>query len=464
MASPAFAAKLAVARLSGAASRRAGRGGGTSLPGKLLLRLDRDALAELAGGLREGSVLVSATNGKTTTAAMTAAILRRAGRPFVHNRAGANLPSGVASALLADASPLGRPRSPLGLFEVDEAALEPVAEAVRPRCLLLMNLFRDQLDRYGELELIGRRWRRVVERHPEARMVLGADDPLVGDIGEGRREGTTFFGVEDTTVAAPLQHAADSKWCVRCGTPYAYSAAFVGHLGHYACPNCGHARPRPDIAAEAVHLDGMRGVRFTVRAAEGSAAVDLPIPGLYNVYNALAALALTRELGIPLADGAAALSEFRSAFGRVERIDTGHDGRSLVLLLVKNPAGANEVVRTLLLEEGPLPLLLALNDGIADGRDTSWIWDVDLEALAGRAAPITCSGTRAAELAVRLKYGGLDLDAVRAVEPDLERALDGALAALPAGGTLFCLPTYTALLAISRLVAERGWAQGYWDA
>ena len=446
---------VAAARLVRALIRRAGRGG-TTAPGRVLLRLDRHAIAHLGSRLEGGTVLVSATNGKTTTASMLAGALDRAGIPVVRNRAGSNMNWGVATALL-DA---GRRGGELGVFEVDEAWLVPVAAELDPRMLMLGNLFRDQLDRYGELEAIADRWADLTERRDGlSDLVLCADDPLVADLGRDRQR-VTYFGVEDDSLALPeLQHAADSKHCRRCGHAYEYEAIYMGHLGHYRCPNCGRERPAAQVVAERVVLRGMSGSDVSLRTPAGSAQVKLPLPGLYNVYNALGAAAAALELGVSLDQVRAGLEGTAAVFGRVETIPLG--GRDVSILLVKNPAGANEVLRTLTLEAGTLDLWLALNDGIADGRDVSWIWDADFELLAGRARRITCSGTRAEEMALRLKYAGVD--APIAVERDLGESLDAAVADRDGGGRpLFALPTYTALLELRDLLAARGVA-GRWS-
>jgi lipid II isoglutaminyl synthase (glutamine-hydrolysing) len=446
-----------LARLARATSRRVGRTGGTTAPGRLLLKASPRALQRMSGELDEGSVLVSATNGKTTTAAMIAAALERAGRPVVHNRAGSNMAWGVATALL-DA---GRERGQLGLFEVDEAWLPAVARDVNPRLLLLSNLFRDQLDRYGELELLADRWAELVGELDtqegtggRARFVLNADDPLVADLGR-ERSGVTYFGVEDDSQALPgMQHAADSKHCRNCGHLYEYDAVYMGHLGRYHCPNCGRTRPEPTVAATRVELQGMDGSNVTLRTPAGEIELRLPLPGLYNVYNAVAAAATALELGVPLATVGEALEGFGGAFGRVETIPV--DGRQLSILLIKNPAGANEVLRTLTLEGGKLDLWMALNDNIADGRDVSWIWDADFEVLAGRVRRVTCSGTRAEEMALRLKYAGIDAELE--VERDLGESLDAAIRNA-ANERVYALPTYTALLDLRDLLANRGLAK-----
>jgi lipid II isoglutaminyl synthase (glutamine-hydrolysing) len=446
--------EIAIARAVAGVSRLAGAGGGTTLPGKLLWKLDPGAVDRLAARLPRGSALVSATNGKTTTAAMAAEILAPSVR-LAHNRAGANLVSGVASALVAARG------AELGLFEVDEAALPEVARRVAPRAVSLGNLFRDQLDRYGELELLAGRWREMARALPAAAtLVANGDDPQLGALAEDRA-GSVVFGLDDPRHASPeLQHAADSKWCVRCGTSYEYAAAYIGHLGDYRCPACGHARPPLEIAAREIELGGLESVSFSLATPEGERRVELRVPGLYNVYNALAAASLSRALGASVDEIVAGLQGFSAAFGRFERIEL--DGRSLLTLLIKNPAGANEVVRTLVAGGTPRLLLIALNDEIADGRDVSWIWDVDFEPLLAGVERLIATGERAAELALRFKYAGLDESAIEVV-PSLEDALDRGLAQTPAGGELAALPTYTAMLGLRKIVSRRGFARPYWE-
>jgi lipid II isoglutaminyl synthase (glutamine-hydrolysing) len=450
-----LSAEILLARAAAALSRVLGAGGGTTVPGKLLWKLDPGAVDRLAARLPRGSALISATNGKTTTAAMVARILAPSVR-LAHNRSGANLVSGVASALLAARE------AELGLFEVDEAALPEVARRLQPRAISLGNLFRDQLDRYGELELLAQRWRGAVRELPaEAALVVNGDDPQVGDLAS-ERPGSTVFGVDDPRHAfAELQHAADSKWCVRCGTAYVYAAAYMGHLGDYRCPACGHARPHLHVRAREIELNGIDGISFELVTPEGSRRVELGVPGLYNVYNALAAAALARALGSSLEEIQAGLQGFSAAFGRFERISIGE--RSLLVLLIKNPAGANEIVRTLLTAAPPRLLLVALNDEIADGRDVSWIWDVDFEPLIGGLERLIASGERAAELALRFKYAGLPAESIEIV-PSLEEALDRGLELTPPNEDLIALPTYTAMLGLRELVARRGFVKPYWEA
>jgi len=453
-----FGAKRLAARAIGAASRASGRGGGTTLPGRLLLRLDRRSIARLGSRLEGGVTLVSATNGKTTTAGMLAALLAADGRVPVHNRAGSNMTWGIATALLEQ-------RGREGLLEVDEAWLPRVAAELDPSLVVLGNLFRDQLDRYGETEALADAWAKTVDqRAGRTRFALNADDPLIADLGRdergNRREGVVYFGIDDETQALPeLQHAFDAKHCRRCGHPYAYERAFLAHLGHYSCPNCGARRPQPEVTATRIELHGMRGSSLTVQTPQGELAIELPLPGLYNVYNALAAIAAGLELGVAAERIPPALSKMRGAFGRVETIAIG--AKRVSILLVKNPAGTNEVLRTLKLEAagGRLDLWIALNDRIADGRDVSWIWDADFELLAGCVRRVVCAGTRAPEMALRLKYAGWPEESL-AVEPGIESSLDQAVAEAPE--QLFALPTYTALLELHKVLSGRGLTRDFW--
>ena len=448
-----LALETAAARSLGAMSRAVGRGGGTTLPGKVLWKIDPGAVDALAARLPEGVVLVSATNGKTTTSAMAAEILG-ASRRLAWNRAGANLLSGIASALVAAGG------AELGLFEVDEGALPEALARTRPRAIALGNLFRDQLDRYGELEIVAERWRAAVAQLPAtATLVVNGDDPIVAELADGR-DAAVRFGLDDPRQArAALQHAADSKYCVRCGAPYDYAAVYVGHLGDYRCPRCDHHRPELDVVATDIELRGLHASRFRLVAQRGTADIELSLPGLYNVYNAVAAAALSLSVGASLEDVRAGLGRFSAAFGRFERIPAG--GKSVVLLLIKNPAGANEVVRTLEIGVPPV-LVIALNDAIADGQDVSWIWDVDFEPLLEHAGLVIATGERAAELGLRLTYGGLSPEQLEVV-PSLEEALDRGLGLVEAGTELVILPTYTAMLGLRGILAERGAVRPYWE-
>jgi lipid II isoglutaminyl synthase (glutamine-hydrolysing) len=439
-----LAAEIAAARAVAALSRLVGAGGGTTVPGKLLSTFDPGAVDRLAARLPDGTATISATNGKTTTTAMAAEILRSRFR-LAYNHSGANLLSGVASTLLTAGD------AELGLLEVDEGALPEVMRRVRPRAVCLGNLFRDQLDRYGALELVADRWRAAVAALPVGTtVVLNADDPLVGQLG-----GTLAFGIDDPSVARPtLQHAADSKYCPVCGAPLVYAAAYVGHLGDYRCPNGHIARPALDVAARNIELHGLERVAFDLRLPTETRRVELALPGLYNVYNAVGAAALAHALGATADEIDGGLGRFSAAFGRFERIAVG--AKTVLLLLIKNPAGANEAIRTLVDGGAPRLAVIALNDEIADGRDVSWIWDVDFEPLIASLDRLIATGERAAELALRFKYAGMPEEAID-VEPSLERALHRGLDLTPDGAELVVLPTYTAMLGLRSSVARPYW-------
>lgn len=449
-----LALETTAARGIGALSRAVRRGGGTTLPGKVLWKVDPAAVDALAARIPGGVALVSATNGKTTTTAMAAEILGTDMR-LAWNRAGANLLSGIASALVAARG------AELGLFEVDEGALPEALTRTKPRVVTLGNLFRDQLDRYGELEIVAERWRAAIDALSEtATLVVNGDDPIVSNLADGRGA-TVRFGLDDPrqSRSGGLQHAADSKYCVRCGAPYDYAAVYVGHLGDYRCPRCDHRRRELDVVARDIELRGLQASRFRLVAPVGEVEIALALPGLYNVYNAIAAASLCLAVGSSLEDIRAGLSRFSAAFGRFERIPAG--GKSVVLLLIKNPAGANEVVRTLEIGVPPV-LVIALNDAIADGRDVSWIWDVDFEPLLEHAGLVIVTGDRAAELGLRMAYGGLPADQLEVI-PSLEHALDRGMSLVQAGTELVVLPTYTAMLSLRGILADRGAVRPYWE-
>jgi UDP-N-acetylmuramyl tripeptide synthase len=448
-----FPLKVVAARAAAGLSRRTRAGGGTTLPGKLLLRMAPDAIERMSRRLPEGSVAISATNGKTTTAKMLASMLEPE-RRLCRNTAGANLASGVASALLhCDGADLG-------VFEVDEAALPGVAHSLRPRVTVLGNLFRDQLDRYGELEAIAARWHEMTAALPAGSLLVrNGDDPLLASLGHDGPPLT--FGIDDPGSALPqMQHASDSKWCPACDARLLYERVYLGHLGEWSCPGCGRRRPQLDVWADTVEPQGLDGTRFVLRTPLGDAAIELPMPGLYNVYNALAAAAAVCAIGgVDVERIATGLERFDAAFGRFERLRVGD--RDAVLLLAKNPAGANELIRTLAADGRPKQLLLALNDRIADGRDVSWIWDVDFELLAGHVQEVVTAGTRAAEMAMRLKYGGVEPGRL-VVADGIAAALDRALAG--GEGPVYLLGTYTAMLELRAVLTRRGVVRPYWEA
>ena len=454
-------------------SRVLGRGGGTALPGEVAARIDPGLVTSLAQGLPNGCVLVTGTNGKTTTTRILAGAVRAAGLDVVTNPEGSNMLSGVATALLAQASPLGSLNvspSATGVFEVDEGAFSSAIEALSPRLVVITNLFRDQLDRYFEVDFIAGLWQRALRLlPPSATVVLNADDPQVAFLGAGLEAKVIYFGLDDRQWARPgLEHAADSRRCPRCARDLLYELSFYAHLGHYACRECGWRRPDPRFSAWKVELRGLEGSQSQVATPVGDRLFQLPLAGLYNACNALAAAAAASCLGVDPDLVQAAAQGTAGAFGRLEPVRIGD--KQALLVLVKNPSGFNEALRLVLSGDGPVSLLLGLNDNGPDGRDVSWIWDVDFEMCRGRAAFLAISGQRAHDLDIRLRYAGIGAgsaaqpgpDAAPRIDEDIVRAFFGAVARTPPGEPLYVLASYTAMWTLRRELVQRGLLDPFW--
>ena len=465
---PRLSAAIFAARSAQISSRSLKKGGGSTVPGVVARRVDPEVLKKLSRKLRRGSVAITGTNGKTTTTRMVARVLQTVGVRAVNNSTGANLVTGVTAALVADSSLSGRLASEMGLFEVDEASVPKVAEEAKLSLLAVLNLFRDQLDRYGELAYVGRVIASAFpDLSPGGAVVLNADDPLVASLGRMAKK-PVFFGVEDSSLdTGTLQHVADSKDCPVCGTALIYNVVYFGHVGTYRCPHCSFARPEPDYRATCVRMDGPKGTDFLLTTPEGEHEARIELPGLYNVYNALAAAAVAGEMGVGAEEILRGLREFGGAFGRVERVRAGD--KEVFLLLIKNPVGFNEILRTFVASpteeagaDAARHVLIAINDNHADGRDVSWLWDVDFEMLAqaGSKARFYVSGIRAEDMAVRLKYAELP---VASVQPDRKEALMAALDATPPGETLYVLPTYTAMLELRQMLSHLGYTHPFWE-
>ncbi|MEX0801009.1 MAG: MurT ligase domain-containing protein [Dehalococcoidia bacterium] len=456
-------AAIAAAKTAAALSQTLRLGGGTALPGLVAERVDPKIVPEMAGRLGQGSVIVTGTNGKTTTSRLVRSIARAAGLRPVANRAGSNLMRGIAAAL-AEAARLdggfSQAKRCVGVFEVDEATVPEAARALRPRVIVFTNLFRDQLDRYGEVEHVAEIWRQAVrELDHRATVVLNSDDPSIASLARVVPGDVLFYGMEDTEPAQyTLGHAADARWCTSCGGELEYSAVFYGHLGHWRCPQCGTARLAPRVAATRVRPDG-EGTALTVQMLGEEVPARLPLTGLYNAYNALAAVAVASALGIEPAAIGRGLTSVTAAFGRQERMTVGK--RRVQVILAKNPAGLNEVLRTITADGSDVNVALFLNDDIADGRDVSWIWDVDFDLLAGHVGSLTVSGNRAWDMALRLKYAGLD--SLPDVGEDAAAALRQALRSTPEGGDLYVIPTYTAMLKVRELLARWAKKPAFWE-
>jgi UDP-N-acetylmuramyl tripeptide synthase len=455
-------AAIAAAKAAAALSQRLKVGGGTALPGLLAERIDPDIVPEMARRLGQGSLIVTGTNGKTTTARLLRGIARASGLRIVANRAGSNLMRGIAAALAESAGLDGGfpgAKRRLGVFEVDEATVPEAAQALGPRLVLFTNLFRDQLDRYGEVEHVAARWRDALRAlDGSTTIVLNADDPSIASLAQAAVGPVLFYGVEDTSHGSErLEHAADARWCSACRSDLTYSTVFYGHLGHWRCTKCRTARPASRVVATRVESEP-KGTRLAIAMSGGEVSVRLPLTGLYNAYNALAAVAAAGALGIGGEAVEQGMSSFTAAFGRQERLTVGD--RRVQVILAKNPASLNEVLRTITAGGGQKDVALFLNDDIADGRDVSWIWDVDFDLLAGNVRSLAVSGNRAWDMALRLKYAGLN--SLPHVDEDSAAALRRALEATPEGADLYVIPTYTAMLQVRELLARWARRPAFW--
>ncbi len=445
-------------------SRRTGRGG-TSLPGVVAQRIHPGLAADLASGIANGCMLVTGTNGKTTTTRMIADILRQAGLDPITNREGSNMMGGITTTLLASSGWSG---TTIGLFEVDEGFLPHAIRELRPRVVLINNLFRDQLDRYFEVDFVASIWARTLAQLPESTvLILNADDPVVAYLGTAVHNPVLYYGLDDARWGQQgLQRSADARQCPRCTADLQYDLCFYAHLGHYSCPACGWRRPEPQISASSVEMDGLRGSTVSVESPSGPLKLEVPLPGIYNVYNAVAAAAISSSLKIASEVVREAIAKATGAFGRLEAVDI--DGRKVALALVKNPSSFDQLLDVLLRDRQSLRLLVALNDRTQDSRDVSWIWDVGLEKLRDHLEWIIATGDRASDLAVRLKYAEvLDGEGGRRPEleaiPDLVRALDEALRKTPSGSELFIIATYSAMWAIRDSLVRRGHLVPFWQ-
>lgn len=457
-------AALALGRAAGTVVRRLGQGGGTALPGLVAGTLAPSLLERLAQQAGQGVVTVTGTNGKTTTTHLIAAILRAHGVQPLTNPSGSNLERGLVAAYVEDADADGRiveAPSRVGLFEVDEAVLARLFPRLSPRVAVFLNLFRDQLDRYGEVDSVRQGWdATLASAGPDCTLVLNADDPSIAQLAAGSRARVLTFGIDDPSAQLEgAEHASDARFC-RCGGRFAYDAIYMGHVGIWRCTSCGERRPDARVSARRIEL-GAEGSRVEVEIDGVPIAIDIPMAGLYSVYNVLAAAAAAHALGVPAATIARAIAEAGPAFGRQERFAV--EGRTVRVLLAKNPAGMNELLRALIAgspEGQPLHVLAMLNDGVQDGQDVSWIYDADIEVLAGRPVTVTCSGDRADDFALRWHLAGID---PTAVIPDTEAALDSALRHTPQGARLDVVATYTAMIEVREALARRAGVAAYWE-
>jgi lipid II isoglutaminyl synthase (glutamine-hydrolysing) len=455
---------IIIGKLLIAATRLLGRGG-TTLPGRLAIKVKPELAELLAGQLLKGALVVTGTNGKTTTSALIKNILKAAGYSCIHNQSGSNMPWGVASALVDSASVSGTVTADWALMEADEGAFQKIVQDIHPLGVVVTNIFRDQLDRYGEIDRIQEAIGRGLQAQPAGGFqVINADDPSLVSLGglEGKQRLT--YGLEIKLIEDSfLNTGRDLKTCPLCKKELTYERVYFAHLGHYHCTACDFRRPRPDVQLTGLSINADGSSLLTINTSDRQININSPLPGVYNHYNLLAALTCALALKIPEATALKTLETANPSFGRMESFTVNR--RDLVITLIKNPVGANEVLRTILSKAEKVTLLVAINDKIADGTDVSWLWDVDFEQLATRPKQLTATfatGLRAWDMAVRFKYAGLEQQQVL-VEENSGTALRRALQTTPPGGMLYILPTYTAMLEIRRHLNRMGYGRPYWE-
>jgi len=430
-----------------------GKTSATAAPGLFALKIDPKLVKKLSKQIQFGSIIISGTNGKTTTARLISTILSQRYK-IVHNRAGSNLLRGIASTLTSQSSLLGILKSNLAIWEVDEATLPEAINNTSPKIIVLLNLFRDQLDRYGEVDTIRTKWQKSLSKLPKSStLILNADDPGISFLTKSFKGKAIFFGISDKQINLPkTANVADIRHCLNCQSNLKYTAILSAHMGHYSCPNCTFKRPNPNIAASNLIFNSDFSTTANLTIDYSLLTIHYSLPGLYNVYNVLAAFAVAKALKTDLSIPKKAVHEFSAAFGRFQKIKI--NDKNIIIFLIKNPAGANEVIR-IIGQKDKLNLLLILNDNIADGRDVSWIWDTDWELLSSKAKKVQISGTRAWDLATRLKYAGYKLGK-NDIYREIYYSIKQALKKLDKKDTLLVLPTYTAMLEVQKSLNKMG--------
>ena len=435
--------------------------GGTSLPGKIALKICPSLLTELSGKFR--IIMITGTNGKTTTSRIVAGMLDQSGTKYITNKSGANLASGITTTLIKALSLTGKPLVRTALLETDEAAFRTIAPKLKPEAAIVTNFFRDQLDRFGELYTSLNGVREGISGSPDTKLILNADDSLCASLGQNVQNPVLYFGFASGAYPdADTSGNTDAAFCINCSARYNYSSTTFGHLGHFQCPSCGYERPIAQVeCTQVLEYDNLSST-IEIQMSEEKISVKLALPGLYNIYNALAGAAFGHLIGLNEKGLMNVLEGFECGFGRMESVSV--QNRELKMILVKNPTGFNQVLKYLLTQKDPCVVALAINDKLADGTDISWIWDVDFEFLAfmhEKVRSFYVSGLRAEDMAVRLKYAGIPEDHIQ-IELDEGKLIDAMIQASSEKEVLYFLPTYTAMLDIRKNLKDRYKLKDFW--
>ena len=455
-----FKAILAIllCRLLRALSRLLHRGG-TAMPGRFALKLCPDLLARLSKNVR--SVVITGTNGKTSSSRIVEQAFVEQGRSYFANRSGANLLSGITTEFVMNCTLGGKMKKEWAVIECDEAAAVKVFPQLQPQVVVVTNLFRDQLDRFGEVTHTLSNIRTAIEAVPQATLCLNADCSLCSSLALSLPNRVVYFGMEKGAVPSRAKpELSDATHCIRCKTEYEYDYISYGHLGGFRCPKCGYARHAADYAVTDVIEQRSSGTTAAFSIRGERRVVEINLPALYNVYNAVGALAAAMESGVGVDEAVRALASFQCGFGRMEAFRLGK--ADVRMMLVKNPAGCNQVIDYLENLHNRLVLAICLNDRGADGTDISWIWDAEFERLnsiAGRIEKVIVSGDRAQDMRVRLKYAGIPDENIT-VERDYEKLVSSLE---PLQTDVCLMPTYTAMLELRSVMIRHCGGAEFWE-
>jgi len=425
--------------------------GGSSFPGLLARLFCPGALKKLAAQVRKGIIVVTGTNGKTTTVNMITGVLQEAGFKTISNREGANMISGITTSFIMNSIASGKIDCDYAVIEVDEASIPEVLDNLSPRLVVLTNFFQDQLDRYWELGKVIGIIRDSLLGQSQTTLVLNADDPLVAQFHRTTCLPVYYFGLAaDKNTGKRDPTAREARLCPFCGSLLVYNYCHYGQLGAYSCPDCGFKRPKPQVEAMEAGEEGVYSLTYPGSMVPSIAALEMQTQGLHNVYNALAAFSVSILLGVNLQTILGGLRKYRPAIGRMENFR--HGNNQVYLNLVKNPTGFNQGLETLCEDRGAGDVLIVLNDNFADSRDISWIWDVNFEMLAARQKHLQCficSGLRGEEVALRLKYAGIPTGKIVA-----NASMNQAVRAVLGGnrGSTYIFSTYTALRPVHKII------------